>query len=244
MHIFIFCTIPSYPDRRLDPSVDDIAHFPTVRPQRRTLSYALKQLVSHEIDLQRMRREEGGGGPPPAAAAAASAKESRKADPTRSVARQQPGEQQKEEGEEEEATTPRHLQRLQVSMSCARIMSHDSFVNSGKSRAESGTISPHCRPNDSTRAPRNAAPSTSLAGQSTRRGRRRRPPPAPAARPPRRPTARSSPATSGSSSRKATTTPSAASSDCGICNECELYSKSWLLKYILMVLKCYIYGFE
>ena len=114
----------SYPDRRLDPSVDDIAHFPTVRPQRRTLSYALKQLVSHEIDLQRMRREEGAAGPPPAAAAAAVAKESRKAGPTHSVARQQPAataEQQKEEGEEE-AATPRHLQRLQVSMSCARIM--------------------------------------------------------------------------------------------------------------------------
>ena len=110
----------SYPDRRLDPSVDDIAHFPTVRPQRRTLSYALKQLVSHEIDLQRMRREEGAAGPPPAAAAAAVAKESRKAGPTHSVARQQPAaataEKQKEEGEEE-AAPPRHLQRLQVSMS-------------------------------------------------------------------------------------------------------------------------------
>ena len=108
-----------HPICRLDPSVDDIARFPAVRPQRHALSYALKQLVSHEIDLQRMRREEPPQPPPqpPRRPPRPVAKESRKADPTRSVARQQPaatGEQQKEEGAEEEAATPRHLQRLQV----------------------------------------------------------------------------------------------------------------------------------
>jgi hypothetical protein len=42
---------------RLDPSVDEIAHYSEVRPQRHKLSYAIKQLVSHEIELQRMREE-------------------------------------------------------------------------------------------------------------------------------------------------------------------------------------------
>ena len=117
--------------------MDEIARFSEVRPQRHALSYALKQLVSHEIDLQRMRKEEGSGGgggggqsgglrsTPPQRPPPPVAKESRKAadSAVKAVAGQQPaGEQhQQKEGEEEvEGTsTPRHLQRLQVCVECA-----------------------------------------------------------------------------------------------------------------------------
>ena len=114
---------------RLDPSVDDIARFPEVRPQRHALSYALKQLVSHEIDLQRMRREE----PQPQSQPqrprpkpAAVAKESRDKAESSAVASQQPAGEQQTEGEGGSAT-PRHLQRLQV---CLALRSLHCFINS------------------------------------------------------------------------------------------------------------------
>ena len=119
---------------RLDPSVDDIAGFPEVRPQRHALSYALKQLVSHEIDLQRMRREEPQATQPQSQPQrprpAAVAKESRDKAESSAVASQQPaGEQQNKEGEEAEegSATPRHLQRLQV---CLALRSGYCFLNS------------------------------------------------------------------------------------------------------------------
>ena len=100
-----------------------------MRPQRHALSYALKQLVSHEIDLQRMRREEPQSQPQSQPQRpAAVAKESR--DKAESVASQQPaGEQQNKEGEAEEegSATPRHLQRLQV---CLALRSCHCFINS------------------------------------------------------------------------------------------------------------------
>ena len=119
--------------------MDDIARFPAVRPQRHALSYALKQLVSHEIDLQRMRREEPPQPPPQPRQRPPRpvAKESRKADSSAAaaVASQQPaaaGEQQKEgeeAGEEEATATPRHLQRLQVCHSFINSISVCSDIN-------------------------------------------------------------------------------------------------------------------
>ena len=105
--------------------MDDIAHFPGVRPQRPRLSYALKQLVSHEIELQKMRREDGGGGNvedgKQLKVAASSA-----ADAARSRTRERPelassadadggGEAAAEAAATTEAaSTPRHLQKLQA----------------------------------------------------------------------------------------------------------------------------------
>ena len=50
----------------LAPPVESIAHFPDI--PHKSLPYAIKQLISHEVEVEKMRREEG-----PAVSAAAEA---------------------------------------------------------------------------------------------------------------------------------------------------------------------------
>ncbi|XP_059092266.1 chromosome transmission fidelity protein 18 homolog isoform X2 [Tigriopus californicus] len=42
---------------RLDPSVDEVSHFPGI-PHRSSLTYSLKQVIAHEIQLEKMRADE------------------------------------------------------------------------------------------------------------------------------------------------------------------------------------------
>ena len=42
---------------RLDPPVECVAHFPDI--PHKQLPYAIKQLISHEVEVEKMRREEG-----------------------------------------------------------------------------------------------------------------------------------------------------------------------------------------
>ncbi len=97
--------------------MDDIASFPEVRPQRPRLSYAIKQLVSHEIELQRMRKE----GESETAAVknvkdAARGKESRVGGAPRSAGESSSEQQLKQDSPSVSASpsTPRHLQKLQA----------------------------------------------------------------------------------------------------------------------------------
>ena len=49
---------------RLDPGVEDVVHFPDI--PHPSLPYAVKQMIAHEVDVERMRRDEPL--PPPEAA--------------------------------------------------------------------------------------------------------------------------------------------------------------------------------
>lgn len=40
---------------RLDPSIEDIIHFPDVK--HKSLSYSLKQLIAHEVEVEKMRSD-------------------------------------------------------------------------------------------------------------------------------------------------------------------------------------------
>ena len=77
----------------MDPPVEGVAHFPEL--PHKSLPYAVKQLISHEVEVEKMRREESPNLPP--------------AQPEKSASKAQPQQEKAKDSANKAPAVPNHL---------------------------------------------------------------------------------------------------------------------------------------